>query len=77
LLSSKHRDVHAEPILFLQNNNAELQEEVSLLNSKLEGMNKTLRMLNNGSNLLDEILEAGNKSRSMKGLGFDSESTNK
>src|ERR1044072_5227009 len=60
----------------LLNINAELQEEMSLLKSKLEGMNKSLRMLNNGSNVLDEILKAGKKGRSMKGLGFDSESTN-
>ena len=61
----------------LLNINVELQEEVSLLNSKLEGMNKSLRMLNNGSNVLDEILEVGKKGRSMKGVGFDYKTTNK
>jgi len=33
-----------------------LQEENTLLNSKLENMTKYVRMLNNGSNVLDEIL---------------------
>src|ERR1044072_3111196 len=59
----------------LLNINAELQEEVSLLNSKLEGMNESLRMLNNGSNILDEILKDGKKGRSMKWIGFDYKST--
>src|ERR1044072_329487 len=51
----------------LQDENAELQEEVSLLETKLEGMNKSLRMLHNGTNALDVILEASKKGRSMKG----------
>src|ERR1044072_6381798 len=61
----------------LLNINVELQEEVSLLNSKLEGTNKSLRMLNSGSNVLDEILEAWKKGRSIKGIRFDYKSTNK
>ena len=36
-----------------------LQEENTLLNSKLENMTKYVRMLNNGSNVLDEILQVG------------------
>src|ERR1044072_1585386 len=39
-------------------------------------MNKSLRMLNNGTNDLDVILEASKKGRSMKGIGFDYNSTN-
>src|ERR1044072_5106949 len=60
----------------LQIENAELQEEVSLLEAKLESMNKSLRMLNNGTNALDVILEASKKGRSIKGIGFDYSSTN-
>ena len=60
----------------LQNENFKLQEEVSLLETKLESMNKSLRMLNNGTNALDGILEASKKGRSMKGIGFDYSSTN-
>lgn len=60
----------------LQDENAELQGEVSLLETKLESMNKSLRMLNNGKNALDVILEASKKGRSMKGIRFDYSSTN-
>lgn len=38
-----------------------LKEEVTLLKSKLDNMTKSLRMLNNGSNMLDEVLEIGEK----------------
>src|ERR1044072_1164125 len=54
----------------------ELQEEVSLLETKLESMNKSLLMLNNGSNALYEIQKEGKKGRNMKGIGFDYKSTN-
>ena len=37
----------------LQDVNTELQEEASLLESKLERLNKYLRLLNNGTNALD------------------------
>src|ERR1044072_3458123 len=60
----------------LQDANVELQEEVSLLETKLESMNKYFCMLNNGSNVLDEILKARKKGRSMKDIGFDYKSTN-
>ena len=50
---------------------------MSLLESKLEGVNKSLRVLNNGTNALDELLEASKKGKSMKGIGFDYNSTNK
>ena len=33
-------------------------------------------MLNNGSNVLDQTLEAGKKGKSMKGIKFDYKSTN-
>ncbi|KAK2359745.1 hypothetical protein QL285_085090 [Trifolium repens] len=53
-----------------------LQEEATLLNSKLESMTKSIRMLNNGSNVLDEILQAGKTSGNMKGIGFDNGTMN-
>jgi len=43
----------------------DLQEENTLLNSKLESMTKSVRMLNNGSNLIDEILQVGKYERNM------------
>src|ERR1044072_3569550 len=55
----------------LQLENTELQEEVSLLESKLEGLNKFLRLLNNGTDALDNLLEASKKGRSKKGNDFD------
>lgn len=42
-----------------------------MLNSKLENMTQSIHMLNNGSDMLDEILEIGNMSRNLKGIGFD------
>src|ERR1044072_7361019 len=60
----------------LQLENTELQEEVSLLESKLEGLNKSLRLLNNGTNALDDLLEASKKSRRKKGIDFDYNSIN-
>lgn len=36
-----------------------LQDEVTMLTSKLENMMKSLRMLNNGSDVLDEVLQVG------------------
>jgi hypothetical protein len=43
----------------------------SLLNSKLENMTKYVRMLNNGSNVLDEIRQVGKTYGNMKGIVFD------
>jgi len=54
-----------------------LQEENTLLNSKLENMTKFVRMLNNGSNVLDEILQVGKTYGNMKGIGFDYRTVNK
>ncbi|KAK2402989.1 gag-protease polyprotein [Trifolium repens] len=48
-----------------------LEEEVTLLESKLTNITKTLRMLNKGSDTLDELLEVGKMTRDMGGLGFD------
>jgi len=48
-----------------------LLEENTLLNSKLENITKYVRMLNNGSNVLDEILQVGKTCGNMKGIGFD------
>ena len=52
---------------------AGLEEEVTLLKSKLENIKKIIRMLNSGSDTLDEILEI----RENKAIGFDYSSMNK
>src|ERR1044072_2480595 len=54
----------------------DLLEEVSLLKSKLEGLNKSFRLLNNGTEVLDHILEENKKNKSRKGIGFDYKSVN-
>jgi hypothetical protein len=54
-----------------------LQEKNTLLNSKLENMTKYVRMLNNGSNVLAEILQVGKTFGNMKGIGFDYDTVNK
>lgn len=50
-----------------------LEEEVTLLKSKLDNMTKFVCMLNNGSNMLGEMLEIEKK----KAIGFDYNSMNK
>jgi len=52
-------------------------KEENTLKSKLENMTKSVRMLNNGSNVLDERLQVGKSSGNMKGIGFDYETVNK
>ena len=47
-----------------------LQDEVTLLTSKLENMTKTMRMLNNGSDMFDEILQVGKRVGDLKGIWF-------
>lgn len=47
-----------------------MEEEVTLLKSKLDNMTKFVRMFNNGSKALDEILEVGNMANNVKGIGF-------
>lgn len=54
-------------------NHCRLEEEVTLLKSKLKNMTKYVRMLNNGFNMLDGILEVGEK----KAIGFDYSFKNK
>jgi hypothetical protein len=48
-----------------------LEEEVTLLKSKLTNITKTVRMLNKGSDILDELLEVGKMTRDIGGSGFD------
>lgn len=45
---------------------ADLEKEVTSLKSKIENLPKYVHMLNNGSDMLDEILEVGEKYRNMK-----------
>lgn len=47
---------------------ADLEEEVTLLKYQLKNMTIGIRMLNNGSYMLDEIVEEGNRSLNMKGI---------
>lgn len=53
------------------------QNEVTLLTSKLYNMTKSVRMLNNGSDMLDEILQVDKGSGNLKGVGFDYQSLKK
>ncbi|XP_057449186.1 uncharacterized protein LOC130740550 [Lotus japonicus] len=58
--------------------NAELQEKVVTLTNKLEATHKSVRMLNSGSDMLDEILkETSKQGRSVKGIGFNYNTANK
>lgn len=47
-----------------------LEKKVTLLNPELENMTKFVCMLNNGSNMLDEILEVRKMFRNVIGIGF-------
>jgi hypothetical protein len=47
-----------------------LNGEITLLTSKLDQMTKSIRMLNKGTDTLEEILKVGQKSGAMSGLGF-------
>lgn len=49
----------------------DLREEVTLLNSKLKGMTKSVHMLNCGSEILGQILGVGIIARDMRVVGFD------
>jgi len=60
----------------LLSNISRLQDEV-IVDLKLENMTKHVRMLNNGYNVLDEILQVGKTSGNMKGIGFDYGTMNK
>ncbi|XP_057444011.1 nuclear localization sequence-binding protein-like [Lotus japonicus] len=58
--------------------NADLQEKVATLTAKLENTYKSVRMLNSGSNMLEEILEETSKQgKSVKGIGFSYKSENR
>ena len=50
-----------------------LKDEVVLLNSKLDNMTKSVRMLNSSSDVLDEILQIGKNAGDVKGLGYDNQ----
>jgi hypothetical protein len=52
-------------------------KEVTLLNSKLANMTKSIKMLNKGSNMLDVIVEISKKSGNVQGIEFDYSSMNK
>src|ERR1044072_9500152 len=56
--------------------NVELLEEISLLESKLESLNKSLRLLNSGTDALDNLLETSKQGKSKKGIGFDHSAAN-
>ena len=47
-----------------------LKGEVLVLNSKLDQMTKSVRMLTNGTDKLEEILQTGQNAGNMSGLGF-------
>ncbi|XP_058786979.1 uncharacterized protein LOC131661450 [Vicia villosa] len=47
-----------------------LNSEMSMLNYKLDQMTKSFRMLNNGTDTLEEILAFGQEARDMFGAGF-------
>ena len=49
---------------------SDLKEEVLLVNSKLDNMTKFVRMLNNGSTVLDEILQTEKNAENVRGLGY-------
>lgn len=48
-----------------------LQDEVTLLTSKLDNMTKYVRMLNNVSDMLEEVIQVGKGSGTLKGVGFN------
>ncbi|WJX72422.1 hypothetical protein P8452_56307 [Trifolium repens] len=50
---------------------AMLKEQVTLSNSKLTEMTKSVRMLNKGTDMLEEVLELGRNPSDKKGLGYD------
>jgi hypothetical protein len=50
---------------------SDLKKEVVLLNSRIENMTKSVRMLNNYSDVLDKILQTGKNAGNVQGLGYD------
>lgn len=53
-----------------------MKEEVDHLNSKLDYMTKLVRMLNSGTENLDEILGVDKMERNINGVGFNYDSLN-
>jgi chromosome segregation ATPase len=49
----------------------DLKEKVALLTSELNNVNKSVKMLNTGTTMLDEILQGGQRVGDMKGIGSD------
>ena len=50
---------------------SKLKTEAVFLNSKLDEMTKYVRMLNNGSDTLDKILQTGQMTEDKSGIGFN------
>ncbi|KAI5390946.1 hypothetical protein KIW84_075988 [Lathyrus oleraceus] len=46
----------------------DLKNEVTLLSSKLENMTNSIRMLNNGSDMLNEIIQVGKEAGNLKAI---------
>ncbi|XP_050878662.1 uncharacterized protein LOC127082468 [Lathyrus oleraceus] len=55
----------------------DLENKVTLLSSKLEKMTKSIRMLNNGSGMLYEIIQVGKGDGNLKGICFNYQYQNK
>lgn len=51
-------------------NISDLKDEVMLLTSKLNNMTKFIRMLNKGSDVLDEVLQVGKVAGDLRGICF-------
>lgn len=54
-----------------------LQDEVTMLTSKLDNMTKSVRMLNKGSDVLYEVLQVGKVAGDLRGIKFTYQSLNK
>lgn len=61
----------------LDSTTVDLEEDVTLLKSKLDNMTKFVCMLSNDFNMLDEILEVWKKYMNMKSTGFNYDSRKK
>ena len=61
----------------LLSTNSDLHNEVTLLSFKLKNMTKSIRMLNNGSDTLDEILLVGKNAGNVQGIWFNYKHLNK
>src|SRR4051812_17235669 len=52
-----------------------LEEELSSLKSELDRVNKSFKMLNNGTDSLDEILQVRRVTKDMRDIGFNEKET--